>query len=206
MGATAGLALLSGTAITGATESFNNMTKKMKIVMLTGSPRRNGNTNHLAGQFMKGAEEAGHDVYKFDCAWAKVSPCTACNSCGMGGECVFNDDFTTLRPYLVDADMVVFAAPMYYFGFSSQLKRVIDRFYALNYDLKGADKKAVLLMAYADTAAKEAEPMLSHYRTLLDYLGWSDAGTVVAPGMWPAGAVKNSKYSRMAYELGKNIN
>ena len=73
----------------------------MKIVVLTGSPRRNGNTNHLAGQFIKGAEEAGHEVYRFDCAQRKVSPCIACNRCGMNGQCIFSDDFEELRPHLV---------------------------------------------------------------------------------------------------------
>lgn len=174
----------------------------MKIVVLTGSPRRNGNTNHLAGQFIKGAEEAGHEVYHFDCAQRKVSSCIACNRCGMNGQCIFNDDFGLLRPHLVTADMVVFATPMYYFGFSSQLKAVIDRFYALNGQFKGSEKRSALLMAYADTAAEEAEPMLSHYHMLLRYLGWKDCGTVVAAGMWPAGTVNDTEYSRQAYELG----
>ncbi len=177
----------------------------MKIVVLTGSPRRNGNTNHLAGQFIKGAEEAGHEVYRFDCAQRKVSPCIACNRCGMNGACVFQDDFEELRPHLVAADVVVFSTPMYYFGFSSQLKAVIDRFYALNGQIKGHMKQAALLMAYANTAPEEAEPMLSHYHTLLRYLGWKDLGTVVAAGMWPAGAVNNTKYSRMAYEFGRKL-
>lgn len=206
VGITAGAALISGVGIAEATELLNDKTnKKMRIVVLTGSPRRNGNTNHLAGQFIKGAEGAGHEVYRFDCAQRKVSPCIACNRCGMNGPCVFKDDFEELRPHLVAADMVVFATPMYYFGFSSQLKAVIDRFYALNGQIKGRMKQAALLMAYADTAPEEAEPMLSHYRTLLRYLGWKDSGTVVAAGMWPEGAVNGTKYSRMAYESGYRI-
>ena len=131
------------------------------------------------------------------------NPCIACNRCGMNGQCIFNDDFGQLRPHLVTADMVVFATPMYYFGFSSQLKAVIDRFYALNGQVKGSEKRSALLMAYADTAAEEAEPMLSHYHTLLRYLGWKDCGTVVAEGMWPTGAVNDTEYSRQAYELGR---
>lgn len=204
VGTVAGATLLSGAGIAKAAELLNDKTdKKMKIVVLTGSPRRNGNTNHLAGQFIKGAEEAGHEVYRFDCAQRKVSPCIACNRCGMNGQCIFNDDFEQLRPHLVAADMVVFATPMYYFGFSSQLKAVIDRFYALNGQIKGNVKQSVLLMAFADTAPEEAEPMLSHYHTLLRYLGWKDSGTVVAAGMWPAGAVNGTEYSRQAYELGR---
>ena len=204
VGTVAGATLLSVAGIAKADELLNDKTdKKMKIVVLTGSPRRNGNTNHLAGQFIKGAEEAGHEVYRFDCAQRKVSPCIACNRCGMNGQCIFNDDFEQLRPHLVAADMVVFATPMYYFGFSSQLKAVIDRFYALNGQIKGNVKQSALLMAYADTAPEEAEPMLSHYHTLLRYLGWKDSGTVVAAGMWPAGAVNGTEYSRQAYELGR---
>lgn len=206
IGATAGATLLSGTGIATATELLNDKTdNKMKIVVLTGSPRRNGNTNHLAGQFIKGAKEAGHEVYRFDCAQRKVSSCIACNRCGMNGQCIFNDDFEELRPHLVAADMVVFATPMYYFGFSSQFKTVIDRFYALNGQIKGSAKRSALLMAYADTAPKEAEPMVSHYHTLLRYLGWKDCGTVVAAGMWSAGAVNGTEYSRQAYELGRNL-
>lgn len=204
VGAAAGATLLSGAGIAKAAELLNDKTnKKMKIVVLTGSPRRNGNTNHLAGQFIKGAEEAGHEVYRFDCAQRKVSSCIACNRCGMNGQCIFSDDFEELRPHLVAADMVVFATPMYYFGFSSQLKAVIDRFYALNGQFKGSEKRSALLMAYADTAPEEAEPMLSHYHTLLRHLGWKDRGTVVAAGMWPTGAVNGTEYSRQAYELGR---
>lgn len=206
VGITAGTTLLAGVGITEAAGLLNNKTdKRMKIVVLTGSPRRNGNTNHLAGQFIKGAEKAGHEIYRFDCAQRKVSPCIACNRCGMNGPCTFNDDFEELRPYLVEADMVVFATPMYYFGFSSQLKAVIDRFYALNGQIKGNMKQSALLMAYADIAPEEAEPMLSHYHTLLRYLGWKDRGTVVAAGMWPVGAVNTTEYSRMAYELGRKL-
>ena len=204
VGTVAGATLLSVAGIAKADELLNNKTdKKMKIVVLTGSPRRNGNTNPLVEQFIKGAEEAGHEVYRFDCAQRKVSPCIACNRCGMNGQCIFNDDFEQLRPHLVAADMVVFATSMYYFGFSSQLKAVIDRFYALNGQIKGNVKQSVLLMAYADPAPEEAEPMLSHYHTLLQYLGWKDNGTVVAAGMWPAGAVNGTEYSRQAYELGR---
>jgi len=110
-----------------------------------------------------------------------------------------------LRPHLLEADMVVFATPLYYFGFSSQLKAVIDRFYAINGQIKGAAKKAALLMTYADTAPREAEPLLSHYEALTEYLGWKSVGTVVAPGVWTAGAVRDTRYARQAYRLGKDL-
>ncbi len=176
----------------------------MKILVLTGSPRKNGNSATLADNFIKGAEEAGHTVVRFDAAFKKVHPCIACNKCGMDGPCIFKDDFEFVRENIVDADAVVFATPMYYFGISAQLKAVIDRFYAINGKIH-RPKKAVLLMTYANSAASEAEPIKKHYEVLLNYLGWQDAGQVIASGVWPVGAIKNTDYPQKAYELGKRI-
>ena len=179
-------------------------TKKMKILVITGSPRRKGNSAILADNFIKGAEEAGHTVFRFDAAFKKVHPCTGCNHCSMDGPCVFNDDFNEVRSNIINADAVVFASPMYYFGLSAQIKTVIDRFYAINGQIH-VSKKTALLMTYADTAAKEAQPIISHYETLINYLGWEDCGRVIASGVWTAGSVKNTKFPEQAYKLGKNI-
>ncbi len=203
--------LSTAVAGTGLVHAFNHINDNeskidnMKIVVLTGSPRKNGNSAYLAEQFIKGAEENGHDVFRFDCAFKQVEPCRACNRCGMDGPCVFNDDFQELRSHLIDADMVVFATPMYYFGISAQMKRVIDRFYAINGQIKGVSKKAVFLMTYADTSRKEAKPMLVHYHTLMDYLGWTSVGEVVASGVWTAGSVRNTDYPQQAYQLGNSL-
>lgn len=197
--------VIGNSAMSDKKQSSSKNKKPMKIVVLTGSPRKSGNSAHLAEQFIKGAEEAGHSVFRFDAAFEKVNGCTACNRCGMDGDCVFKDDFEKLRPHLISADMVVFATPMYYFGISAQLKAVIDRFYALNGKIKGAKKKAAYLMTYADTNPKEAEAMLSHYDTLIHYLGWDSVGSVVAPGVWTAGSVKDTPYPAKAYQLGKNV-
>ena len=185
-----------GTAVggTGLVQAFkhidngNKNTNRMKITVLTGSP-----------------EEKGHEVFRFDCAFKNVGPCRACNRCGMDGPCIIDDDFSELRPHLVEADMVVFATPMYYFGISAQMKRVIDRFYAINGQIKGAPKKAAFMLTFADTAKEEAEPMLLHYRTLMKYLGWTSVGEIVAPGVWTAGAVNDTDFPRQAYELGKSL-
>ena len=203
-GGVAGAVVLGGSVLTAAETSKGKGKKKMKILVLTGSPRKNGNSATLADHFIKGAKEAGHEVVRFDAAFKKVHPCIACNSCGMNGPCVFKDDFEFVRKHIVEADCVVFATPMYYFGISAQLKAVIDRFYAINGSIH-VPKKAVLLMTYANTAASEAVPIQSHYEVLLKYLGWTDAGQIIAPGVWPVGAVKDTKYPEQAYQLGRNI-
>ena len=176
----------------------------MNILVLTGSPRKNGNSNTLASQFIQGAKEAGHTVHRFDAALSKVHPCTACNSCGMDGPCIFDDDFNFVREHIIPADLVAFVSPMYYFGFSAQLKAVIDRFYAINGQIH-VRKKAVLMVTYADNAEKKERPIRAHYDMLLDYLGWVDAGRIIAPGVWPAGAINQTSFPKKAYELGKSL-
>ena len=198
--AVAGAAALSPVAFAAK----NREKQKMKILVLTGSPRKNGNSNTLADSFIKGATEAGHEVVRFDSAFKNVHPCIACNSCGMDGPCVFKDDFEFVRDNIVTADTVVFATPMYYFGIYAQLKAVIDRFYAINGKIH-RPKKAMLLMTYANTAASQAKPIESHYKVLLDYLGWQDAGQVIASGVWQAGAVNGTPFVKQAYELGKSL-
>ena len=197
-----GASLLSGAEEKAKTASGRK--GKMKILVLTGSPRKNGNSGTLADFLIRGAKEAGHEVVRFDCAFRKVHPCIACNRCGMNGPYVFQDDFEFIRTHLPGADAVVFATPMYYFGISAQLKTVIDRFYSIN-GLIHVPKKAVLLMTYADDSRRKEGPILNHYEVLLEYLGWSDAGRVIAPGGWPVGAVQRTEYPEKAYRLGKSL-
>ena len=109
----------------------------MKIVVITGSPRKNGTSNFLADEFIRGAEENGHEVFKFDSAKADVKHCISCNSCAFGAKpCIHKDDFVQLSEKLLSSDMIVFVTPVYYFGMSSTLKKVIDRFYSIDEKLK----------------------------------------------------------------------
>ncbi len=200
-------AVIAGSAILGGTlvhAAANLKGGKMKILVITGSPRKNGNSNTLAEHFIRGAKEAGHEIVRFDAAFKDVHPCIACNKCGMNGECVFKDDFEFVRKHIVDAGMVVFATPMYYFGISAQIKAVIDRFYAINGSIH-VPKKAALLMTYADNNKRKEKAITDHYEILLDYLGWSDVGKVIAPGVWPVGAVNHTKFPEQAYLLGKSV-
>lgn len=145
----------------------------MKIVILTGSPRKKGNSNYLAEQFAKGANNAGHEVFVFDCVKQKVGGCLACDFCGMNGPCSQKDDFTNiLRPQLETADMIVLVSPIYYYGLSSQLKAVIDRFYALDGSMR--NKKSALLVTMADTNNATAFSAVDYYHALGRYLGWKN--------------------------------
>ena len=198
------VSVIAGASVISESDTENKKEEKMKILILTGSPRKNGNSNTLVDNFAKGAKEKGHEVVRFDSAFKNVHPCTACDHCGMDGDCVYKDDFNFVKENIVDADMVVFATPMYYFGISAQLKAVIDRFYSINEKIH-KPKKSALFMTYADTRAIEAEPIKKHYETLLNYLGWTSVGEIIASGVWQAGSINQTKYPQMAYELGKNL-
>lgn len=205
--AVVGSTFLGGALINAAspsTEPKNLKGGKMKILVITGSPRKNGNSNTLAEHFIRGAQESGHEIARFDAAFKEVHPCTGCNHCGMNGACIFKDDFEFVRKHILEAGMVVFATPMYYFGISAQLKAVIDRFYAINGSIH-VPKKAALLLTYADNDKREEKVITDHYEVLLDYLGWKDAGRVIAPGVWPIGAVNHTQFPEMAYQLGKRV-
>lgn len=173
----------------------------MKIVVLKGSPRKNGNSSWLADQFAKGAAEAAHEVVAFDCARHNVGGCLACNACGMNGPCVQQDDFASLREQLLAADVIALATPIYYFGVSAQLKAVIDRFYSINAVIGG--KKSVLIATMGNPNARVADPAVLMYEKMVDYLGWEDCGRLIVPGVWGAEDVKATPYGREACELGR---
>ena len=99
-----------------------------KIIVLAGSPRKNGNTDRLAASFVKGAEER-HEVEVIPVHSYDVNPCIGCNTCftSPGNECVQEDDMSLIYRKLKETDMIVIASPVYFYGLSSQLKAVIDR-------------------------------------------------------------------------------
>ena len=178
----------------------------MHILVITGSAHTNGTSFCLADHFTKGAKEVGHSVSRFDAALKKVHPCTGCDSCRETGRgCVFKDDMEELNRLLLDADAVAFVSPIYYYGMNAQIKTVIDRFYANNSLLKGAGKKAVLLLTYGDETDESAEGAVASYKGMVTYLEWEDACIVSARGCYVLDDIIHTDYPRQAYELGRGI-
>lgn len=175
----------------------------MNVLLLESSPRRHGNTARMAEAFARGATGTGHAVERFDVANAKIGVCMACNACrNNGGTCVQKDSMIKLAPALLRADVVAFVTPLYYYGMSAQLKLVIDRFYAVNARLQASMKRAVLLAACADESVDSMSVLVDHYRTLCNYLGWQNAGEVLAVGVWEAGDVEKTDALVRAEQMG----
>ena len=178
----------------------------MNILVITGSAHKKGTSSYLADSFIKGAEDSGHEVRRFDAAFKNVHPCIGCYSCQKKDQvCVFKDDMQELNPELLKAEVVVFVSPIYYYDMNAQIKAVIDRFYANNSVLRGADKKAVLMVTYGDETEESAEGAIASYKGMVKYLKWENVGIVSAKCCYVLDDVINSEYPKLAYELGKSL-
>lgn len=183
------------------------MEKKRKIVVVSGSPRRGGNTELLVEAFVKGARGAGHEVEVFEAGHKKINGCRACQKCYTNGAaCVFNDDFNELAPMIEAADTVVFATPLYWFSFTAQVKAAIDKLYALyvgKRDVKVAD---TMLMVCAETdQMKDFEGIVRSYELITDYLGWNDLGRILVPEVNNPGDILKTDAPARAEKAGREL-
>lgn len=175
----------------------------MNVLVLTGSPHPKGATALLADAFCQGAKEAGHEAVRFDTANLNIHPCTGCDFClENGGACVFEDDMGAIYARLPQADAVVLVTPLYYFGMTAQLKRVVDRFYAVNEALCQSPKRLLLIAAGADTEDWAMAALRAHVQALCRYLGWQEGGKVLALGAGSREEAENSPYPAAARNLG----
>lgn len=177
----------------------------MKIVVLEGSPNKNGSSNTLANAFIEGAKEAGHSVDVIGAAHANIHPCTGCIHCGYEGPCVQKDDVDDIRARILAADMMVFVTPLYYYGMSAQLKTLVDRFCAFNSSIQRKHMKSAMIAAAWNADGWTFEALEAHYKTLVRYLNLKDMGAVWGKGCGTPSMTKRSRYVQQAYELGKNL-
>lgn len=152
----------------------------MKILVLSGSPHADGNTAAMVSEFKKGAEEKGNEVTVIDVCKKKISGCMACEYCHTKGEgqCVQKDDMQEVYPLLAEADAVVLASPIYYFGLSGQLLCALHRFYAPMKPAKAT--KMALMMSSMSPGVYEGA--ITEYKTMVGFFGIEDAGIVTAAG------------------------
>jgi multimeric flavodoxin WrbA len=175
------------------------------IVVIAGSPRKVSSTDRLASAFTEGAKEAGHIVTTFRAADMKIGGCLGCGHCFQEvGVCVQKDDMQTILDALRKADTLVLASPVYYWGVTSQLKRVIDRTYAL---LKEGSsiKHAALLMTCGDDTNAAAEPSVAMFRQICEYLNWQETGVIIVPRIHDSQDIDGRPELEQAKQLGIRI-
>lgn len=153
----------------------------MKIVVLNGSPRKGGNTEIMAQAFAEAARKNQNEVSVLDVASMNICGCLGCKYCwAHKGECVQKDDMGKVFAALADADVVVFASPIYWFDVTAQMKTVIDRLYAGGSVGFHFHKTALLLDAGADHVFDAA---IAQYKAMTSYLKWEDMGIITVPNM-----------------------
>ena len=178
-----------------------------KVVVITGSPRKNGNSAAMAEAFIKAAEEKGHTVTRFDAAMMNGGGCHACETCFKSGKaCSFDDDFNTIAPHILEADDIVFAMPGYWYSIPGQIKNVIDKIYSFCVAGKDVAGKGCGLIACCE---EEDMTVLDGVRMPLErsaaLLKWHMIGEVLIPGVLNTGDIEKTDGCRQAAELAENL-
>ncbi len=176
----------------------------MNILVISSSPRKNGNSDVLCDRFIEGAQSSGHITEKIRLDEMNISPCKACNACVESHKCIINDDMAAIAKKMIEADMIVLAVPVYFYSLCAQLKIMIDRCYARYTEMK--NKKFVFIITAADPQRKAANETLDSLRGFIRCLPDSEEKAVIyGMGTWDKGDVFKHPSYEQAYKLGKEI-
>lgn len=176
-----------------------------KVIVISTSLRVGSNSDMLADKFTEGALHAGHDVEKISLAGKNISFCRGCLACQKLGRCVIDDDANDIMQKVLNADVVVWAMPIYYYEMSGQMKVMIDRMNAM-YPLDYKFRDVYLL-----TTAAENEPEVPK-RAESGLTGWTDcypkcrlAGTLFCGGVDAPHTIEGNEKLQAAYEMGLHV-
>ena len=178
-----------------------------KIVVITGSPRKDGNSFAMTKAFIEAAEAKGHTVTRFDAAMNKVGGCHACETCYKSGKaCSFDDDFNTIAPAILEADAVVFTMPVYWYSIPAQIKGVIDRLFS--FCIAGKDvagKKCALITCCEEHDMSVMDGVKIPVERTAALLKWEMAGEVLIPGVLKVGDIEKTDGCQQAAALADKI-
>lgn len=176
-----------------------------KVIVISTSLRVDSNSDMLADKFIEGAQAAGNEVEKITLSGKSIGFCKGCLACQKLGKCVIDDDANAIMQKVLEADVVCWATPIYYYEMSGQMKVLIDRMnamYSLDYKFRDV---------YMLTTAAEDEPEVPK-RAEAGLTGWIDcypksrlAGTLFCGGVDAPRTIRGSVKLQEAYQLGKNI-
>lgn len=175
----------------------------MKIVVITGSPRKNGNSFAMTEAFIHEAEQRGHSVRRFDAAFLKIGGCHACMTCYKTGKaCSFDDDFNGIAPAILEADAVVFTMPVYWYSIPAQIKGAIDRLFSLVVGGKEiAGKKWGLIACCEEDDTTVLDGVRIPMERTAALLQWEMVGEVLIPGVLNVGDIDHTDGCKQAAAL-----
>ena len=176
-----------------------------KVLILSSSPRRGGNSDTLCDQFLQGAQEAGHRAEKIFLKDKTIHYCTGCSVCSMYGKpCPQQDDAAEIVEKMIEADVIVMATPVYFYTMCAQMKTLIDRCCARY--LESRDKEFYFIVTAAETNIPAMERTVEGFRGFLDCLeGATEKGVIYGVGAWKVGEIEDKPAMQEAFEAGKNV-
>ncbi|MDR3320835.1 MAG: flavodoxin family protein [Synergistaceae bacterium] len=182
----------------------------LKITVLLGSPRKNGNSEQLAAAFTKGAAAGGHVTRAVRTHGLKIGGCIDCRRCWTNGtHCFLHDDMSEIYLALDNADVIVFAVPLYFYSWPAQIKPVWDRLLPYympdsKVDLKG--RNSALLATAGDTAPTCFDGLRKSFELASAFCGWNIVGEICATGLHEAGEISTKgDWLVQADALGKSL-
>ncbi len=178
-----------------------------KIVVITGSPRKNGNSFAMTDAFIKAAEAKGHTITRFDAALKKVDGCRACETCfSTGKACTFDDDFNTIAPAILEADVIVFTMPVYWYSIPAQIKGVIDRIFSMVVGGKDiAGKECALITCCEEDDMSVMDGVRIPIERMAALNKWKMAGEVLIPGVLNVGDIDKTEGCKKSADLANAI-
>ena len=185
----------------------------MKVLGIMGSPRIKSNTDLLLDEALRGAKSQGAEVEKIVVDKLKISPCKEYLGCFRDGNCVIRDDMDAIYPKLLEADVVIIASPMFFYGLSAQAKALIDRCQALwarkhilKQSLPDGGRKGAFIAVGATKGKKLFEGPILTVKYFFEAIGVAYAEELLIRGVDARGEIKEHPTALTeAYELGKKL-
>ena len=176
-----------------------------KVLVLSSSPRRGGNSDTLCDEFMRGAMEAGNEVEKIFLRDKTINYCTGCSTCSRYNKpCPQKDDAAEILEKMIVADVIVMATPVYFYTMCGQMKIMIDRCCARYTEI--TNKEFYFIIAAAENDKSMMERTIDGFRGFLDCLeNPQEKGVIYGIGAWKVGEIKDTPYLQEAYEMGKLV-
>ena len=176
-----------------------------RVLIVSSSPRKGGNSDTLCNQFRKGAEEAGNRVDTVRLAELKIDYCSACYACKTIGHCVKRDDMERLLAKMRSADVIVLATPVYFYTMCAQLKTMIDRTLG-GAQQSGLENKEFYFIATAADGKAAMERTIDGLRGYIECLpGAVEKGVIYGAGAWQLGDIQGNPAMQEAYRMGNGI-
>lgn len=176
-----------------------------KVIVVTSSPRKGGNSEILAQKFAEGAKAAGSEVKFIAVRDVGLKFCTGCMYCQSHDKCVLSDGMNDLYKSFENADVLVFATPVYYYAVSGQLKTFLDRLNPL-YVRKNKFKEVYLLATSADGDESAMDGCVKDIQGWIDcFEGVTLKGVIRGVGVTEAGEINGTGFPAKAFEAGKIV-